>query len=407
LRLEARGRGQSSPADQPPAAAAFASLPLPITKVTAYGAVGDGRTDSGPAVRQALTVADAVGGTLYFPTGHYLLSAPNSGGALSVTTSRLTIAGAGASASVITGLTGGAPVLAIRANHTTVQDLTLDAQSKDLGAALYLVANGATIQRCTLRGGSHFFGIYAAGDATSPLGNSGNRLLDDVVNDWTHPPLGDGISWSYQHNSTISNLHHTGSRLALYRDTYVTVTNDTFHPSTRTSQSGVTQGFWVSAPSDHISITNFVSYGNGGRISANNGATNTNVTITNDWMVRSGGQLRIDGAPGLIINGCNFGTTNALAFAATVPMSGVVVKHCSSLPITSFWDTAALTATFMSDTFPKPTTSASSARPTFTYWGQSATVKFTVNGGTWGNQAGGFFVGSHTTYSVYNLAGYP
>lgn len=384
------------------------SLPQPVTDVTAYGAVGDGITDSGAAVRAALAAAQKVGGTLYFPAGHYLLSAPNSGGDFSVSDSALTIAGAGASTTTLTGLTASAPILGIRHDNVTLQDLTLDAQSWDGGTTIYLIANYATIQRDVLLGGSHFFDIYAAGDASGGSGNTGNQLLNDTVNDWTADPWGDGISWSYQHNSTISNLDHTGSRLALYRDTNVTVVNDTFHPSTRTVQSDVTQGFWISSPSDSITITNFTSYGTGGRISANGGASSTNIAINNERLLGSGGALRIDGAQGLTISGCNFGTTNTLAFAATVPMSNVLVQNCISLPSISFWDSATVSAAFTSDAFPAATNSAGAPRPTFVMYSRVGPVPayISIAGGSWNNQAGTFSKGGPLNFSVTSLAGY-
>jgi hypothetical protein len=388
--------------------ATVASLPQPVTDVTSYGAVGDGTTDNGAAVRAALSAAQQVGGTLYFPAGHYLLSALNNGGDMSVNNAALTIAGAGAGTTTLTGVTASAPILAIRHDNVTVQDLTLDAQSHDNGATLYLVANYATIQRDTLLGGSHFFAIYAAGDAAGVQGNTGNQLLDDTVNDWTQSPLGDGISWSYQHNSLISNLNHTGSRLALYRDTNVTVNSDTFHPSTRTVQADVTQGYWISSPSDSITINNFTSYGTGGRMSANNGVSSTNITINNERMLGSGAQLRIDGVQGLTISGCDFGKTNTLAFVSTVPMSGAIVQNCSSLPTVMFWDTATVGVTFTSDAFPASTSASGTPRPSFIRYGRTipALATVTVSGGSWANQSGTFSKGGPFTFLVTSLLGY-
>ncbi len=377
------------------------SLPQPVTDVTAYGAVGDGHTDSGAAVRAAMSAAEKVGGSLYFPAGHYLLSAATSGGAFSTPAGGrpLTIAGDSAATSVVTGLTNGAPVLGLRSDHVTVQDLTIDAQSHDLGASIYLIANYNTIQRCSLLGGSHFFGVYAAGDASGVNGNTGNQLLDDTISDRTQMPLGDGISWSYQHNSLIQDIDHTGSRLALYRDTDVTVTNYTYHPG---PYANVDNGFWISAPSSNITVTDFTTYGNGGVMSANGGQYDTGVVISGEQFLGSGGQLRVVGATGLTVTGCSLGTGNTIEFAATVPLTGVVIKNCTSLPMVRYWDTATVGVNFENDTFPAPAGSTE----TFVNYGRGGWVTCDVNGGSWANQSGGFSHGGQTTYSVQGLIGY-
>ncbi len=380
------------------------SLPQPVTDVTAYGAVGDGHTDSGAAVRAAMTAAEKVGGTLYFPAGHYLLSAATSGGAFSTPAGGrpLTIAGDSAATSVVTGLTNGAPVLGLRSDHVTVQDLTIDAQSHDLGASIYLIANYNTIQRCSLLGGSHFFGVYAAGDASGVNGNTGNQLLDDTISDRTQMPLGDGISWSYQHNSLIQNIDHTGSRLALYRDTNVTVDGYTYHPG---ADAQVDQGFWITPQSSGITIDNFTTYGNGGVMSANGGQYTTNVTIDNEVFLGTGGQLRIDGVDGLTISGCSLGTSNSIEFAATVPVHNVVIERCAALPMVRFWDTSSVQVEFDYDTFTPARPSGGGTAATFVSYAGGTGVTFTVTGGIWQNAAGGFATGQ-MTYTVHGLGNY-
>ena len=387
-----------------PGTALSPSLPRPVTDVTAYGAVGDGHTDSGPAVRRALTAAERQGGTLYFPAGHYMLSFPNTAGAITVTAGLpLTIAGAGVGSVTLTSTNSLGPLLSIHNDHTVVQDLTLDTQSTNAGYDLYLVANYVTIQRCHILGGSHFFAIYAAGDAGGNSGNVGNRLLNDVVNDWTEAPWGDGISWSYQQNSLIENIDHTGSRLALYRDKAVTVDNYTYHPG---PHHDVDDGFWISAPSDSITITDFTTYGNGGVMSANGGLYNTNIRINNEQFLGTGGQLRIDGAIGLTLTGCNLGTSNVLSFAATVPVYNIVVQQCSSLPMVHFWGSASVKVAFDDDNFPAFRQPPGGSPRTFVNYGGSSPVTVIVSGGSWENQVGGFFVGGHTTYTMNGLAGY-
>ena len=130
-----------------------------------------------------------------------------------------------------------------------------------------------------------------------------------------------------------------------------------------------------------------------------------NIAINNEQFLGTGKELRIDGAQGMTISGCNLGTTNTLNFAATIPTSNIVVRNCTALPSIGFWDTATVSATFNADTFPASTTVGGAPRPTFTYWGMSAPVDFTVNCGSWQNQQGGFAVGGHMTYTVNAACG--
>jgi hypothetical protein len=144
-------------------------------------------------------------------------------------------------------------------------------------------------------------------------------------------------------------------------------------------------------------------------MSANGGLSSTNVTINNERMLGSGAQLRIDGAQGLTISGCDFGTTNSLAFAATVPMSSILVQNCSSLPTVSFWDTATIGVTFTSDAFPASTSAATgAARPSFVRYGRTipALATVTVSGGSWANQSGTFSKGGPFAFFVTSLLGY-
>src|SRR4029077_17582925 len=150
-------------------------------------------------------------------------------------------------------------------------------------------------------------------------------LLNDIVSDLVQ---NDGISWSFQENSLIENLQHTGSRLALYIDRYATVQNETYRPG---PQGGGTAGFWISAPSDHITINNFTSYGMGGIISDNGVDVSTNITISNERLMVAGNHLRVDAARGLTIRGCNFGTGSTVLFTGSMATSSVVIEDCSAL----------------------------------------------------------------------------
>ena len=382
---------------------ASTSLPTPVTDVTQFGAVGDGHTDSEPAVVRAVQAAQSHGGTLYFPAGHYMLYGPGIGGAIKIQSGLpLTVAGAGADVTVLTETNPKGALLSAQVDHTVVQDLTLDTLTVNARQALNIGANYVTVQRCVIHGGSQIFTIYATGPSTAtttaPTYRVGNRLLNDVITDQL---TDDGISWSFQADSLLENIDHTGSRLALYIDKNVTVQSYTYHPG---SQLSGTAGFWISAPSDNITINNFTSYGKGGVVSDNGGRMNSNITINNERLLGTGKSLRVSGINGLTISGCDFGNSNALAFEGTSALSNVVVQNCTALPLVTFGSKGALSVMFSGDTFPalvpvigpKTTFRNYSANP-LTFW---------VSGGLWQNQAGGFFSGSAATYTVSSLVGY-
>ena len=385
------------PAQQPP------PMPQPITSVAAYGAASNGRADSTNAIAKAVAAAGARGGTLYFPPGHYLVGGSGLGAGIEIRSGRpLTIAGAGSGLVTITNTNSTGGLLSIHVDHTVVQGLTLDAQTSNTRQALGVVANDVTVQFCHILGGRQFFAIYYAGPpgATpmAPLYDTGNRLLNDYVSDLV---ANDGISWSFQENSLIENLVHTGSRLAIYVDRYVTVQNEIYHPG---PQAGGTAGFWISAPSDHITINNFTSYGMGGIISDNGVDVSTNITIVNERLMVPGNTLRVDAAKGLTIRGCNFGTDGTVLFTGSMATTSVVVEDCPSLPMIRFQGNSPVSGEFLADSYASVAT-AVAHRQTF-YNFNSAHPVFSVSGGVWWNRSGGFFGGAAATYTVTNLSGY-
>jgi len=386
------------------AAPASAPLPLPITNVVTFGAIGNGRTDDTAAIGKAMLMAEARGGTLYFPPGHYMVGGSGIGSAIEIRGGHaVTIAGAGRDLVTLTNTNAAGGLLSIRVDHTVVEGVTLDARSFNSRQALGAQANYVTVQNARILGGSQFFAIYYAGPAAAtpaaPTYNTGNRLLNDIVIDLVQ---NDGISWSFQENSLIQNLQHTGSRLALYVDRYVTVQNETYHPG---PQGGGTAGFWISSPSDHITINNFTSYGMGGIISDNGVTESSNITIANERLLVPGNTLRVDAARGLTIRGCNFGTASTLLFAGSMATTSVVVEDCTSLPMVRFQGSASVSAIFVRDVYPAAGAAAQHRQTFFNF--NSAHPVFAVSGGVWMNRAGGFFGGLPATYTVTNLIGYP
>ncbi len=388
----------------PPVPTAAAPPPQPITSVTDYGAVGNGHSDSTVAIAKALAFASARGGTLYFPAGHYVVRGAGIGSAIEVHSGRaLTIDGAGRDLVTITNTNTSGGLLSIKIDHTVVENLTLDAQTANTRQALGVVANDVVVEGCRILGGRQFFAIYYAGpggSSSAPTYNTGNQLINDIVSDLVD---NDGISWSFQENSLIENLQHTGSRLALYVDRYVTVQNDVYHPG---AQAGGTAGFWISAPSDHITINNFTSYGMGGIISNNGNYISSNITISNERLMVPGNTLRVDAVNGLTIRGCNFGSGSTLLFSGALSTTAVVVEYCAALPMIRFQGNASVRATFLADAYPAVASPGASHLQTF-YNFNTAHPLFSVNGGIWANRSGGFFDGTSASYTVTNLTGYP
>jgi hypothetical protein len=105
------------------------------------------------------------------------------------------------------------------------------------------------------------------------LYDQGNVLNDIILNDEVKS---DGFSFSFQKNAAISNVVHTGSRISLYADSGVTITNYQYTPGSY----GANAGWVISTPCDHITINNFVSSGQGGQIRNAPDMTRVNSYIT-------------------------------------------------------------------------------------------------------------------------------
>ena len=91
------------------------------------------------------------------------------------------------------------------------------------------------------------------------------------------------------------------------------INNYVYHPGVQAtscihSYSGIpTQGFWITPPSKDITINNFDTYGNGGKLSSEKQLYSTNITINNEnFMTNSGYQMDIGDVHGLTISNSNF-----------------------------------------------------------------------------------------------------
>jgi hypothetical protein len=379
--------------------------------VVSYGADPTGTKDSTMAAQNAINAAQAAGpgNIVYFPTGDYLFHNGSPGGnALTVAgPNDVVLQGDGPSASDLIEDTSGQNLISIATDGTVVNQLELDTQTHDERSALVVAANNTLLENATILGGTNTFALFYPGPTQAnkhqPTYNTGNQVDGLTITDgWTR----DGFSFSYQENAVIENVTHTGSRLALFVDQNVEVDNYLYTPGT---QTGGTQGFWITAPSNGITIDNFTTNGNGGTIGAGFGLS-TNIAINNEVFNNPGFHLSIGDVDGLTINGCNMGSNNDLHFITQQQATNVVVENCTSLPAIRFDEPTAYTgyveADFNNDTFPAFSPGSGEGPQTFINL-TGVAADFTVNSGTFQNCAGGLMKGKGTTFAVNGLTGYP
>ncbi len=257
-----------------------------IFDVTAYGAHGDDTGDNASNFQSAIAAAQAggAGSIVWVPAGTYTFATATPASIQIGGSVPIVFAGAGRdSTTLVETSTGRNDLLSVRSDHATVQDLTLDTQTFDAGHGLGVGGNYTLVQRIRVLSGTNTFGIYYPGPPSAHPGNGlhseGNVVNDVILNDWF---TGDGWSFSFQDNASISNVQHTGSRITLYADTNTTVTNYNYTPGTH----GATAGFVMSTPCDNLTITNFTTSGEGGQIKTapDNARVNQDITIDNEQM---------------------------------------------------------------------------------------------------------------------------
>lgn len=303
------GRAVPFPPTPGPSSAPYL-VPAGAFDVTRFGAKGDGITDSAPGIQAAIDAAQAVGGMAFIPPGHYfdrhgVIIKVKPGGPV-------TVAGAGRDQTFLVQGPGGQDLLSVKADHSVVQDLSLDTHAYNAGSAFITSANFVTLQRARAVGDTTEWAVrFAGGQGTATPGNPSSYAVGNVVNDLVlHDyalPWNDGLDFSYQSHASISNVNHIGSRLGLYVDSYVTVTNYTFAPEP-TLPSGW-YGYYITSPGDHITITNFTSSGQGGHIgTATPGSSGSHdITIVNERMTSMGSRLFVGDVLNCVIVGSSLG----------------------------------------------------------------------------------------------------
>ena len=302
--------------------------------VASYGAHGDNQSDNTKAFANAIQGAEAAGGgVVYIPAGKYLFNAAKTGTGGSVVisgTAPITLRGAGRDQTWLIEGKANKGLVGVQVDHSIVEDLTLDTKTFGGGAALFVRANDTSLLSTTILGGPNHFAIYYAGPRgakpSAPLYDTGNVVNDLNLNELD---CNDGFSWSFQEHGSITNVTHTGSRLALYVDQSTTVTN--YHYTPGAQQCGARNGFWLTPPADNITIVNFTSSGEGGKVGiigpAGVGKVARNVTIEGLTMTASGYTLTIGDVTNLVLSGCNLGH-NAIVVDAQGVAQGAV-SHCT------------------------------------------------------------------------------
>jgi hypothetical protein len=276
---------------------------LQVFDVTDYGAVGDGTGDNTAAFAAAIAAAQAAGANsiVSVPAGTYTFSTGSPASIQIDGTVPITLEGAGVGTTTLQETTEKRDLLSIKCDWTVVEDLTLDTQTYNGGHALGDGANYTTVQDIQVLSGTNTFGIYYPGP---PGATPNNRSYDygNVVNDLTLNDhyTGDGWSFSFQSGASISNVHHTGSRITIYADVSIQITNYYYTPGAY----GATAGFILSTPCNAVTITNFESSGEGGQLKTAPDQSRINQNITINGEVMTGGpsfRLLIGDVEGLLI----------------------------------------------------------------------------------------------------------
>ena len=315
--------GPSSPgsSNASPGSSNVSAGPVPSSgktfQVTSYdGCRGDGSVNCGPALQAAVNAAQSAGGgTVYLPPGTYL----DTSQAVHVQPgAAVTITGSNPSTTSIVEKSRKPTIFVVNANHVVIDNLTLDSTAVSNGGAVVLVNTSYnTVENSRILGGTNtawplrFAGGHGIATAEHLIFSTGNTVNNIYIEDDV-PWADDGLDFPYQEDGSISNVRQYGSRLGLYIDKNVTVTNYSYTPNPALNQAGA-NGFYISAPSSDITITDFTSDGAGGIIGANHDGQsslgNTNITINHEDVTGSG-SLLVFGCSGLLIERSQLGTLN-------------------------------------------------------------------------------------------------
>ncbi len=292
-----------------PINSAYASMHiLPPTgsfNVARYGASTKSNNNL-QAIQSAINAAQNNNGVVYIPDGTY-----NVYGTLSIHNA-ITVEGEDRTATILMETKTAADLIDARTNHTSIRNITLNTQQYDGGHTFGTNGSYTTLMDMTVLSGHQpgHFNLYFAGPPNArvqaPVYSQGNTIENIVDNEQI---CDDGISWSFQQNGTIANVVETGSRLALFIDRGDTINNLTFYPGPyqQTNCRSDITGFWITPPSENITINNFTTYAMGGKLTASSqNRFSSNITINNETMLKTGYNISIGDVKNMTIKNSSF-----------------------------------------------------------------------------------------------------
>ena len=258
------------------------AVPTPTTppsfSVADYGAYPNG-SDATSGFQQAIDAAQAHpgGGIVRVPPGTYTFSAEMPGYQASLVadgTYPVFLQGPGGmNQTTLVQQVLSQTLLSIRTHGSQVSGLTLDCKTFTGGSCLVVSANDTLLTNSRALGSKaqKAFTLYYPGPkgatTSNPSYNANNSITNCEVTDEIED---DGISYSYQSGGVISNIAHTGSRLALYVCMGTSVSDYTYTPNPDCNVSRfVTNGYYITPPSKNITISDFSTSGYGGVIGGN------------------------------------------------------------------------------------------------------------------------------------------
>jgi hypothetical protein len=264
----------SQPSPTPPPPTLSGPTSTPATTITC-----DGSTDTTAALQAAV---DA-GGTVSIAAGKCVLS-----GRITVKHA-VTIEGAGSAATFLV-QHAATNIFQITAAGVTVENMNLDTATYNPGApilkhpkpsVLFSNASNTTVRNVTAEAGSGF-GMRLTG----PNPCSSDTITGDVVDNVNMTNTGVGgfasIDIDCQRNGSVSNVTVHGAIIALFEDSFTSLTNETYTPG----PNGIAceAPWYLTGPSHDMTVANVVSNGGPGLVKP----PTTNISITNQTVRGAG-----------------------------------------------------------------------------------------------------------------------
>lgn len=174
------------------------AVPSNSYNVQNYGAVGNGINDDTVAINNAIIAVNQTGGTLYFPSGTYIITAHLTDIGSNIIVTGDTDATLSNEIPIIHGIPnpGQIPMLGIIGDNVKMQNITFSSIDPELpreSRGFYLCvgwgADGVIVTQCTFRYTASHFAVFASGTSIPGQGLSNAIFYDNTWSDLR----GDGI----------------------------------------------------------------------------------------------------------------------------------------------------------------------------------------------------------------------